>query len=217
VFSSIQDDPVRLKRGLKSVLTSLAFLNFPVMIGILVVAHPLVLLVLTEKWAPCVPYLRLLCLVGLLFPMNWFNMNVLYAIGRSDLCFRLEVAKKVLIVISIAITWRWGIEAMIWGQVVVSVIAYCLNGCYNGVLIGYPIKEQLFDLLPYIVAPVLMGLGVHLVGYAPLPNYLAMLSVQVFVGVILYVGISWLLRLPKFHEMAQMGWRKIQALGSRTW
>ena len=210
VFSSIQDDPVRLKRGLNNVLTSLAFLNFPAMIGILVTARPLVLSLLPEKWAPCVPYLQLLCLSGLLFPMNWFNMSVLYSIGRSDLCFRLEIVKKILIVISIAITWRWGIEAMIWGHVVVSVLSYYLNSYYNGVLIGYPIGEQLRDLLPYAVAPALMGFGVYLVGYAPLSNPWLLLT-QVSAGLALYVGISWLFRLPRFLEMWEMGRARVSA------
>jgi O-antigen/teichoic acid export membrane protein len=205
VFSSIQDDPARLKRGLRSVLTSLAFLNFPVMVGILVTARALVLSLLTEKWAPSIPYLQLLCLEGLLFPMNWFNMNVLYAIGRSDLCFRLEIVKKALIVISIAITWRWGIEAMICGQVLVSILSYCLNSHYNGVLIDYPVRQQLRDLLPYIVAPALMGLGVYFVGLAPVRNCWLLLLIQVITGVILYVGISSLLRLPQCVEIWRVG------------
>jgi teichuronic acid exporter len=213
VFASIQDDPARLRRGLKSVLTSLAFLNFPLMIGILATARPLVLAMLTEKWAPSIPYLRLLCLEGLLFPMNWFNMNVLYAIGRSDLCLRLEVVKKVLIVVSIAITWRWGIEAMIGGQVVVSLISYCLNSHYNGVLIGYPIKRQLLDLLPYAVAPALMGMGVYLIGHAPVRSNWLRLSIQVFAGVVLYIGICRLLRLPRFLDVWRMGEAKMSSLG----
>ncbi len=211
VFSSIQDDPARLRRGLKEVLTSIAFLNFPVMMGILVTARPLVLVLLTEKWTASIPYLRLLCLEGLLFPMNWFNTNVLYAIGRSDLCFRLELIKKALIVVSIAVTWRWGIEAMIGGQVVVSVLSYCLNSHYNGILIGYPIKNQLLDLLPYVFASALMGLGVYLIGHVPL-SVNGLLLIQVVTGVILYTGISWLLRLPRFLEMWRIGSSKLRSL-----
>ncbi len=203
VFSSIQDDPVRLKRGLKSVLTWLAFLNFPMMIGILVTARPLVLTLLTDKWAPSIPYLQLLCLEGLLFPMNWFNMNVLYAIGRSDLCFRLEVIKKVLIVTSIAITWRWGIQAMIFGQIVVSILSYWLNSHYNGILIGYSVSSQLRDLSPYMLAPALMGLGVHLVGLLSVRNNWLLLAIQVGTGIVLYVGLSSLLRLPKHLEVLE--------------
>jgi teichuronic acid exporter len=212
VFSSIQDDRARVKRGLRKVLTSLAFLNFPVTVGILMTARPLVLVLLTDKWAPCIPYLRLLCFAGLLFPMNWFNMNVLYAIGRSDLCFRLELIKKTLIVINIAIMWRWGIEALIWGQVVVSILSYGFNSYYNGVLIGYPIWEQVRDLAPYVVPTVVMGVGVYLVGHIPWSSEWLLLLVQMGTGVALCLGSSRLLRLPEFLEMWQTGWRKLSSL-----
>jgi teichuronic acid exporter len=216
VFSSIQDDRVRVKRGLRKVLTSLAFVSFPITIGILVTARPLVIVLLTEKWAPCVPYLRLLCLAGLLFPMNWFNMNVLYAIGRSDLCFRLEVIKKTLIVISIAILWRWGIEALIWGQVVVSILSYAFNSYYNGILIGYPVWEQVRDLVPYMMPTAVMGLGVYLMGQVPWPSDLLLLLMQMLTGVALCLGISRLLRLPEFLEMWQTGWQKLSSLKVST-
>lgn len=212
VFSSIQDDPARVKRGLRKVLTSLALLNFPITVGILVTARPLVLVLLTDKWAPCIPYLRLLCLAGLLFPMNWFNRNVLYAMGRSDLCFRLELVKKIMILINIAIMWRWGIEAMIWGQVVVSILSYGLNSYYNGVLIDYPIWEQVRDLAPYVVPTVVMGLGVYLVGHIPWSSDWLLLLIQMCTGIALCLGSSRLLRLPEFLEMWQAGRRKLSSL-----
>ena len=95
VFSTIQDDPARLKRGLKKALTTLVLVNFPMMIGLAIIARPLVLVMLTEKWAACIPYLQLLCVAGLLFPLQLMNLNVLQALGRSDLFLRLEIIKKV--------------------------------------------------------------------------------------------------------------------------
>jgi len=73
VFATIQDDPARLKRGLNRTLTTLVLLNFPMMIGMAVMARPLVLVLLTEKWAPCIPFLQLLCLAGLLYPLHLMN------------------------------------------------------------------------------------------------------------------------------------------------
>ncbi len=216
VFSTIQDDPARLKRGLKKALTTLVLVNFPLMIELLVTARPLVLVLLTEKWAPCIPYLRLLCIVCLLFPLNWINMNVLFAMGRSDLCLRLEVIKKVLIVINIAVTWRWGIEALIYGQIALTIFSYYLNSYYNGKLINYPIKEQLLDLFTYLITAILMGLVVYGVGYLPFPNIWSLLLIQVSTGFIVYIGLCRLFRLPAFLEMWQIGWRKVQFLRAGT-
>jgi O-antigen/teichoic acid export membrane protein len=141
-FSRIKDDPARLKSGLKKALVLLVMVNFPMMICLLVIARPLVLLLLTEKWADSIPYLQLFCLVGLMFPLHLINLNVLQAIGRSDLFLRLEIIKKVLIIINISITWQWGISAMICGMIITSLISYYLNSYYIGTLINYAIREQ---------------------------------------------------------------------------
>ncbi len=201
VFSSIQDDTARFKRGVQKALTTLSFLNFPIMIGLLVTAKPLVLVLLTEKWLPCVPYLQLLCFVGLLYPLHLINLNVLIAKGRSDLFLRLEVLKKILVVIAIAVTYRWGIQAMIYGQIGVSILSYYLNSYYTGRLIGYPLKKQVFDLSPYLGMAVMMGIGVYSLQLLPFPNNWSLLIFQGLAGVIIYAALSRIFKMPAFLEI----------------
>ncbi len=210
VFSSIQDDRDRLKRGLKKALSTLVLLNFPMMVGLAVIAHPLVTLLLTEKWAPAVPYLQLLCIAGLLFPLHLMNLNVLQALGRSDLFLRLEIIKKILIVANIALTWRWGISAMIAGMAVTSVISFYLNSYYNGALIGYPPREQVRDLVPYLALSLLMGSAVYGMGLLPFPRGWLLLVAQTTAGVVLYVVLCRLFRLKAFMETWQAGWEKLK-------
>lgn len=195
VFSSIQDDRERVKRGMKKALTMLVLVNFPLMIGMSVVARPLVLVLLTDKWAPCIPYLQLLSLVGLMFPLHLVNLNVLQAMGRSDLFLRLEIIKKVLIVLCIVITWRWGIIAMIIGQIIISFMSYYLNAYYNKSLLNYSVWEQICDLYPYLLNALIMGGGVFAVIYLPITSSLLLLLCQVTIG----GGVYWLLcRLFRF-------------------
>jgi O-antigen/teichoic acid export membrane protein len=209
VFSGIQNDPARLKRGLKKTLTTLSLVNFPMMIGMGIIARPLVLVLLTGKWAACIPYLQLFCVVGLLYPLHFINLNVLIALGRSDLFLRLEIIKKVLIVINIVVTWRWGISAMIYGMIATSLISYYLNSYYNGVLLGYPLWEQLRDLFSSLIIAVLMGLVVYTLGLLPFPNYWSTLLVQIPTGIVVYVCLCRLFRLTAFMEICQVGWNRI--------
>lgn len=204
VFSSIQDDNSRLRRGVQKALTTLNFLNFPMMIGLLVIAKPLVLVLLTEKWLPCVPYLQLLCVVGLLLPLHVINLNVLMAKGRSDLFLRLEVLKKVLVVIAIAVTYRWGIQAMIYGQIGVSILAYYLNSYYTGRFISYPLREQIFDLLPYLGMAIVMGIAVYALQLLPFPNNWSLLVSQVLAGVIIYGAMNLIFRTSAFSEIIDL-------------
>ncbi len=216
VFSTIQDDPVRLKRGLKKASTILVMVNFPMMIGIAAVARPLVLVMLTEKWAPCIPYLQLLCLGGLLIPLGFMNLNMLQALGRSDLFLRLEIIKKVIIVINIAVTWHWGISAMIYGMMIVSIIGYALSSYYTGVLINYPLTEQIRDLFPYLNIAVLMGISVYAVGLLPFPSPWCTLLVQIPIGIIIYACLCLVFRLTAFMEVWQTVRNKIKTLGFRV-
>jgi len=209
VFSAIQDDPARLKRGLKKALTMLGLVNFPMMIGLAVVARPLVLVMLTEKWAPSIPYLQLLCVVGLLYPLHMMNLNMLQALGRSDLFLRLEIIKKFMIAINIAVTWRWGISAMIYGIIITSIISYYLNSYYSGVLIHYPIKEQVLDLLPYLIVSVLMGSAVYAPGLLQLPNQLSRLLVQIATGIFVYVCLCRAFRLKAFMDVWREMWHRM--------
>lgn len=216
VFASIQDDPIRLKRGLKKALTTLVLINFPVMIGLVAVSRPLILVLLTEKWEESIPYLQLLSLAGATYALHLINLNLLQALGRSDLFLRLEILKKLLTVMNIVVTCRWGISAMICGEVILSIAAYYLNSYYTGILIGYPIREQVRDLFPYLALSIFMGVSVHAIGFLPFPNNWYLLITQIISGGLIYVSLCRLFRLDAFMEVWHIGWSKLSFLGTKV-
>lgn len=206
IFSEIQNDPVRMKNAFRKVLRSIALINFPMMIGLLVCARPLILVLLTEKWSPATPYLQMLSIVGLIYPLHLINLNVLLAKGRSDLFFRLEVIKKSLIVIVLAITWRWGVFAIIAGQIVLSFVAYYLNSFYNGVIMRYGIREQGRDLLPYLIASGAMGGVVFGLNWLPIAHPTVLLMIQMSIGSLFYLLICRVFQFPIFMD----SWRLLK-------
>ena len=206
LFAEIQDDPARVRNGFRKALRSLALVNFPLMIGLAACARPLVLTLLTEKWAPAIPYLQLLCIVGLLYPLHLINVNVILAHGRSDLNFWLGNAKKALVAANIAIAWRWGITAIIVGQILVSIIAYFLNTYYSRKVTGYPMRAQALDVLPYLAAAGIMGGAVAALGWLPFASNLILLASQVLLGSLVYVLLCSVFRLTAFMDV----WRVSQ-------
>lgn len=204
VFSKLQDEPARLKRGFQKAITTTAFVQFPALVGLAAVAKPLVLVLLTEKWAPAIPYLRLLCFVGLLYPMHLLNLNVLVANGRSDLMLRIELIKRVLVITNIAVTYRWGVLAMVWGQVVNSVLAFFLNSFYTRRFIGYSVPNQIRDISPYLAAAAAMGTVVILIELPQTFGNLAQLGVKCLAGGITYFLICRGFRLPAFSEVVSL-------------
>lgn len=200
VFSAIHEDDVRLKGALKRAMAGLVFLNTPLLIGLAVVAEPLVRVVLTEKWLPSVPYLQLLCVISLLFPLHVLNLNALMAKGRSDLFLRLELVKKVLTVANIVVTWHWGVMAMIGGQLLLSLPCYYLNSYYTAKLIRYTAAEQLRDVASYFACAAVMGVGVYALRYVPFHSDVVRLVAQIVCGVAVYTSLCGALRLPAFQE-----------------
>ena len=200
-FSAIQGDDGRLKRAMRKALTVLMFFSAPVMIGMAVVAEPLVVVLLTETWLPSVPYLQLLCFVGLTTPLHVLNLNVLLAKGRSKVHLRLEIIKKALVVINIALLWRWGITALITGQIAVSVIAYLMNARYTAKLVNYGAAGQFKDFVVYLVFSVVMGGAVLSLTLLPFPGELLLLLTQIATGVVIYVVLCLVFRPPAFLEV----------------
>jgi len=201
VFSSIQDEKERLKTSVRKALMTMAMINFPLMVGLAIVAKPLVLLLLTDKWLPCVPYLQLFCVIGALLPLQEINLNVLKAQGRSDLFLWLQILKKSLVVIALIITYRWGILAIIYGQIVTGLIDYYLNSYYTERLIDYPIIMQVKDLIPSLSLAAIMGLGVYTLQYVVVSDPAILLLVQIIVGITLYGLLCRIVKLSAFMDL----------------
>ncbi len=200
-FSEVQDDGARLRQGVHKALTTAVFINFPLMIGLAACARPLVSLLLTDKWLPSVPYLQLLCAIGLSYPLHVINLNVLYAKGRSDIVLRLEIFKDALVLLGIAVSWPFGISGLICGQIVVSVICFFLNSHFAGKLIGYSFWNQIRDISPYLGVATVMGLLVYAPTLCPIEVAAPLLIIQVVAGAVVYFAACRLFRLSALTEI----------------
>ncbi len=201
LLAGIQDQPARLRRGLRRALVAVSALQFPLMTGLATVATPLVAVMLTEKWLPAVPYLRLLCIAGALHPIHGVNLTLLKALGKGKLFLRLELIKKAFVVAALVFTVQHGVLWIVVGQVVVSVLALFLNTRYTASLIGYSLWAQARDLAPSALASLLMIPAIRAVegvvgGSLPLS-----LSAQIATGVAVYVVASHGLGVPVFSAL----------------
>jgi len=213
VFSKIQDDPTRMKRGMKKALTGTALVYFPTMIGLAVTARPLIISLLTEKWVQSIPYFRLFCLAGLLIPLNIFNLNMLMALGRSEIFLRNGIINKILVVIAVTLTWRYGITYIIYGIIATEIISCYLNCYYAKILVDYSIFEQLYDCLSYLIISAVMGCIVYIVGLLDFKSVHVMLVTQISIGVAVYISICRMFKLRAFMEVLEDNLGKLPYFG----
>lgn len=190
VLSSIQEEEERLKINYQKLIRSVMFITFLLMLGMAAVAKPMIVSLIGEKWLPSVVYLQLLCFVGMFYPLQALNLNMLNVKGRSDLFLKLEVIKKLIAIPVIIIGIFWGIEIMIIGMIVNSVIAYLLNSYYSGRLIGYTTVQQIKDILPSFLFAIVVNTVVLLIGqYLNTSNWM-ILGIQIIVAVFLSIGLG---------------------------
>lgn len=161
-FSTVQDDQ-QLKRFYRKINSSVIFLLSPILVILIFQADPVVRILLTEKWIEVVPYLQIICLTGFLYPITEYNTNILVVKGRSDLVLKLQLYTKLLTIVIFVISLNWGIYGLLVGQVVNSVLTYFINSWYTSDLINYSGREQLTDILPYIVISAAMGFASNLI------------------------------------------------------
>lgn len=198
VFASIQDDDKLLKKGYKKIMCNIVFITFPLMIGIMVTADVFVKTLLGPQWLPCATYLRLLCVAGMTYPLSAFNLNIVNVKGRSDIFLYLEIIKKILMVSALLLTFRLGIKEIVAGYAVFSIVAYLLNSYFSGKFIHYSLYEQIKDIIPYLLLASIMGIIIFLFQYLIHDHDIFKFMTQICVGLLVYVGSAYLLRLKAF-------------------
>ncbi len=151
-FAKIQNDLPRLKNAYRSMMLSVLFGVALLMIIFSVNASSIFTLLYGNKWISAAPYFQIMCIGGILFPIHSYNLNILKVKGRSDLFLKLEIIKKIVVLITVVISIRWGIYGLLYGQVLVTVLSFFINSWHSGKLINYPTIEQLKDMTPIFIA-----------------------------------------------------------------
>ena len=202
-MSGAQDNRERVKNMTRRAIKTSTYIMAPFMMGLAFCAEPIVRLVLTDKWLPCVVFLRIFCITYMFWPVHTANLNAINAMGRSDWFLRLEVIKKIMGMIILLSTMWFGVKAMAYSSLLTSVLSQIINSWPNRKLLNYGYLEQVRDFAPGIILAVFMGLCVYIIGYIPL-NDGATLIIQIIVGAAIYIGMSAVLKLEEFEYLSGM-------------
>ncbi|MCF8018814.1 MAG: lipopolysaccharide biosynthesis protein [Vallitaleaceae bacterium] len=196
-LSAHQDDKKRVKEMMRRAIVSSSFLIFPMMVGMAVVAKPLVMVLLTDKWLPAVPFLQIACLTFALMPIHTANLQAINAMGRSDIFLRLEVIKKVYGLMILGISLPFGVYAIALGQAINSVISSFVNAYPNKKLLNYSYKEQVLDVMPALLISALMGGMVYGLQLIDIRSW-QLLMLQMGAGAVIYIGLAKVFKIESF-------------------
>ena len=202
-MSSAQDDKERVKQMTRRAIKTSTYVMAPLMMGLAFCAEPIVSLVLTDKWLPCVPFLRIFCITYMFWPVHTANLNAINAMGRSDWFLRLEIIKKIMGMTILLSTMWFGVMAMAYSLLLSSVLSQIINSWPNRKLLGYGYLEQVRDFAPGILLAVIMGICVYFISFLHLSTIVTLL-IQFIVGAAIYIGVSAILKLEEFEYLLGM-------------
>ena len=202
-MSNVQDDKERVKQMTRRAIKTSTYVMAPLMMGLAFCAEPIVSLVLTDKWFPCVPFLRIFCITYMFWPVHTANLNAINAMGRSDWFLRLEITKKIMGMTILLSTMWFGVMAMAYSLLLSSVLSQIINSWPNRKLLGYGYLEQVRDFAPGILLAVIMGICVYFISFLHLPTIVTLL-IQFIVGAAIYIGVSAILKLEEFEYLLGM-------------
>ena len=202
-MSKAQDDMAAVRSMTRRAIKTSTFLMMPAMIGLAVCAEPLVQLILTEKWLPCVLFLRIFCITYAFYPIHTANLNAIKAMGRSDLFLKLEIIKKTVGIIAILITMWISVQAMAYSFLVTTILNQIINSWPNKKLLNYSYFEQVKDMLPQILLSLGMGAAIYAVSFLHLSASLTLL-IQIPLGVLVYWSCSKIFHVESYTYIIEM-------------
>ena len=203
ILASLQDDKKRMISVYSRIIRMTAFFIFPIMTLLALLADPFIRLVLTEKWLPTVVLLQWLSFARMVSPISSVNMNILNAVGRSDLFLKVDLSKFPLLVLTLIITIPLGVKAMVIGHVVMAILAFFINAYMPGKLFGYGALSQLKDMIPIFISTVIMDLTVFVV-IIFIENLFLKLILGGISGIISYLVMSNMLKIEEINEVKSL-------------
>jgi len=218
VFSSLANDRNKLRDGLRVSLITMMAINLPVMVGLLMTADELVPILFGPRWAGAIPILKVLCGVGLFWPLHVANLNVLMAMGHSRLMLRIEIIKKTLFITTIILASQISVIAIAWGMFGLGLIGVFINTWYTRKFLNYGTLKQLKDVMPYLIVTFMMTVAIIVsqIGFEfafPSSSVILLFLTKFTVGTFTYFTLGYIFKLSAL-EYARQFLRQFQNDGS---
>lgn len=200
VFANVHSDHERLARVLRKTNQSIAFILFPVLFGLIVIAKPLLVGLIGEKWLPSVPIFQILLISGFFSVFSYIFNELLVAKGKSRTYLRIEIARKVVLVLAIIATFHWGVKGLALGWAIYSCAGLLLSGFFACRVIDTPFRGFFVAVAPYFILSSGMAAIITLMerfGWSSL----ATMFVQIPTGAVIYAVGTYLFRLEMGDEV----------------
>ena len=200
LYAEYQNDNPMLINVIKKLTLSIAYVTFPMMLLLFLLAKPLFVLLYSERWLDSVPYFQILCIAGIAICLQGVNYQAIAAIGKSKAMFSWTLVKRTIgIILVVTGLVAYGIKGLLIGMVMQSWVIYLINAYQVHKYIGYKFSKQFFDLLPTLFLSMVSWVVAYgLVFLLPQWNMYIIAAIRLLVFVVVYLGSSNLFKMESF-------------------
>lgn len=205
ILSKFQSDNVAMRNVLNKLTTALAYVTFPLMLMLILIAEPLIIILYGDKWLPCVPYFQILCIAGIAACLQCITYYAVASKGKSKDLFVWTIIKRaaglILLIVGMVL---WGIKGLLWGSAAAAWLVFFANAYLVSVHIGYSIFKQVKDLIPIATISTLVYFIVFLfINNTSINIYIEAL-ISLLLYIILYLGLSFKFKINAFNFLLEI-------------
>ena len=204
IFAEYQSNQLQLCNIYRKYVRLVSLLTFPACFLLFLLAQPLVVLVLTEKWLGAVPYIQVFSLAALLVPANTINLNILQVMGRTDLTLKAEVFKKTIGFIVVFLFVRYGPMWLAIGSSIVAFISYYVNAYCAKIVLKLSLLTQIRDIYGILLSSVFAAIIVYFLNVFDIDAYIYILVCSLSYLIIYFATIKYLLNEELINQILVM-------------
>ena len=201
VLRNVSDERERHKRVFRKMLRFTAFVAFPALFGLALVAREFTLITVTEKWLESVPLMQILCVGAFAGPVQYLCLNLVITKDRSDLVFWNTVGMGAAQLATVLLSYTYGVYVMVCACTCVNILGLGLWFYFVHREIGLRLREAFSDLFPYAAIAGLVMVATAFIT-SPISNLYLLFGAKIVVAAVLYVAVMWLCGSATFKECA---------------
>ena len=192
MLSQVQDSRESIIASSRKIVGLSSFVMFPLLLGVAGVSRPFILVLLTEKWSPAIPYLIIFCLIRMPGIIMMVDKQMFFSIGRSDVILKYTILSLVLNFISLIIVIPYGVLAIAINTLVIEIIVSIIIAVMGSRIVGYTVKDKIIDLWKPFCNSLVMFAVIMFVDHCLVINNIVLIAVEFVLGASVYVGMALL-------------------------
>lgn len=208
IYSTEQENPEQLLFMLRRTIRLSSFMLFPLLLGLICVAKPLVIITLTEKWLLCVPFLQIFALSAITHPFQLITAQAMNAKGRPDVLLRIEIIRKISEIGLLLLALPMSVTLVAWSALVAGIIGIIATIYPNCKILKYSLLDQIKDVFPALIISAVMALITWSITYISISVYL-LLPLQIIIGCLIYLILAYLFNMQAMQDLIKI-WKIIK-------